>query len=227
MSTERALSDGASTLAVFSGDARVVNRALQQGGITEAASKKRGRPRVLSEAFRSSAFIAAYYPQIHTERGRQNVKYFYRAVDALKIHPDGPGLAEFGWLIDWESADRYRKGAIKFGILVELGRIACTHGVECAAAAARSLAAENTRTVKQGIAFLRLMRLKATSNRDDFDAWRASVRSDRTLFQRLAVVIDQYVVEHPSARRDEMCSVIDELHRAVWDAGTHEDEDAA
>jgi hypothetical protein len=196
-------SEHVKTAVALSGDARRIDGVL---AISEAASKKRGRPRVMSEWFRNSVAFDLYHPGIKTERGRQNVKYLYRAIDALDIAPCGTGLAEFGWLVDWAAADAGNKGAIKAGILTELGRME-GHAVE----AARALAGMQPLTVKQAAAFLRGWRLKASSRREDHDEWLASRRNDGVLLRRLAAVLDQYQAEHPSVTVGELRAVVDAL----------------
>jgi hypothetical protein len=196
-------SEHVKTTVLLSGDARRVDEAF---AITEAASKKRGRPRVMSEWFRNSVVFDTYHSGVKTERGRQNVKYLYRAIDALDIAPGSAGLAEFGWLVDWAGVDAGHKGAIKSGVLTELGRMEGN-----AAEAARALAGMQPLTVKQAAAFLRGWRLKAKSRRDDHDEWLASRRDDGVLLRRLLAVVDQYRAEHPSVTFDAVRAVVDAL----------------
>jgi hypothetical protein len=212
----RALSLTAIFARCVSGDPRDVNDMTARicgGTIPEAASKKRGRPRVIHEWFES--YCRDHFPHVVTARGRQNLKYMYLAIDVLDLDPDGgAGLEKFGWLLDWKSADRHRKGAIKSGILAELGRIAAIYGVEFAAEAAAAMC-EVKPSVKEGIAKLRRMRLKHRSGREDFDAWRDSKRDDQILLTRLARVIDQYRAEHPEMSLESITDVIGYLWRTM------------
>jgi hypothetical protein len=95
----------------------------------EAASKKRGRPRssdVEHEAhLRPTGIITS-----KTHRAYQNRLLFFEAVDALEIGPNAPAerQARFRHLVDWPAADRYERGACKFGATAELGRAAKEFG---------------------------------------------------------------------------------------------------
>ena len=84
--------------------------------ISEAASKKRGRPRLMDaeqEAFLRNLFGS----EVHTRRGLQNVFYRQLAFSVLGKHD------EFKWLCDSEAMGRGDLDCWKPSILVELGRI--------------------------------------------------------------------------------------------------------
>jgi hypothetical protein len=84
--------------------------------ISEAASekRKRGTPRIMPEAYR--AFLAEWYPDVRTERGRQDIAYRFRAMDLLSPDP------RFSWLADSEAMKAGAPNAWKPSILSELGR---------------------------------------------------------------------------------------------------------
>jgi hypothetical protein len=205
-----ALSYTAKTKILTSGDPRELGERL---GISDEAPRKRGRPKVMSELFEFS--IGQHFRHLKTDRGRQNIKYAYLAMGALDIGPKGAGLAEFGWLVDWEAADKNRKDAIKWGILTEFGRLAdlatAVNGLDIVRDFAAAIC-QRKPSIKEGIALLRRQRLKLLSERDDFEAWRASKRDDDLLYNRFADVINQYKAEHPEMTMAEIFAVVDRLH---------------
>jgi hypothetical protein len=151
------------------------------------------------------------FKHLNTDRGRQNIKYAYLAMGVLDIGPKGVGLPELGWMVDWDAADQNRKGAIKWGILTELGRLAEVAVPEAVRQYA-GIICEWKPDTKRGIAFLRRQRLEAISKRDDFKVWQASKRDDDLLFNRLAGVMNQYRAEHPEITLAELFAVVDRLH---------------
>jgi hypothetical protein len=173
---------------------------------------KRGRPRVMSDLF--DGFVKEHYGHVKTDRGRQNIQAAYHAIDVLDMHPDH-NHPELGWLVDWDAANKYRKGAIKWGILTEIGRIANLLGDDAAHEAARYVCKEKP-SVKQAIATLRNWRMKSISNRDDYDEWLASRSKDKcaglTLYKRLAMVLSQYCAEHPEMTEGESLAILRMLH---------------
>jgi hypothetical protein len=195
---------------VFARNAAWVNEVTGQ---EQKPKPKRGRPRVMSELFQGYAHF--HYGHVKTDRGRQNLRYAYNAIDVLDIQPEGSRLAEFGWLINWAHADKDRKGAIKWGILTEIGRIAEQLGDDHAIEAARYVCNQQD-TVKASIAELRNWRLKSLSGRDDYDEWRASKAKDKcaglTRYKRLARVIAQYCAEHPETADDDVLATVRVLH---------------
>jgi hypothetical protein len=200
--------------ATFAMEPRELSKLEQAAGISEAASKKRGRPRVTSDWFDS--FCHNHFGNIKTARGRQNKRYLYLAIDVLDLHPGGAGLEKLGWLIDWQAADAWQHGAIKAGILCELGRFAqvASAALTCEVA---ELVCDGKPSVKQGAAFVRRLRMKATSKRDDFEAWKGSKRNDRILLVRLCRAVDQYRTENPEMTTEQVLTVINELYCLVQD----------
>jgi hypothetical protein len=84
--------------------------------ISEAASKKRGRPRLMDaeeEAFLRNLFGS----EVRTQRGLHNVFYRQLAFGVLGKHD------EFKWLCDPVKMERGDPDCWKASILVELGRI--------------------------------------------------------------------------------------------------------
>ncbi len=64
------------------------------------------------------------YPTVHTDRQYGNRYYAERAIAILGLAPHADGsFPEPNWLVDWPGADRGKKGAIKWGVLTELGRL--------------------------------------------------------------------------------------------------------
>lgn len=90
----------------------------------EAASKKkRGRPRTIPEGMFPKGLLTA-----GTERGRQNYVYALDGMAAIGCAA-GPKQSDgrlattaFPLLVDWNAAEESRRGAVKFGVLAEIGR---------------------------------------------------------------------------------------------------------
>lgn len=76
--------------------------------------RKRGRPRIMPASY--STFLAEWYPDIRTERGRQDIAYRLRALDVLADDE------RFSWLADSEAMEAGSPNAWKPSILSELGR---------------------------------------------------------------------------------------------------------
>jgi hypothetical protein len=178
--------------------------------ISEAASEKRrrGRPRVLTGEWATA--IERLRPEIKTDRGRQNFDYAYRAIRALSIgHEDRPlqGYEHLQWLVDWKRANQYRRGAVKWAILTELGRRSTKYGDEFAIKVADRVCKEKPE-VKQGAAMIRRIRLGGKSPAPDGHA----------LLGRLAACLDQYRAEHPKITTAEMLDAINEIYSIVQNA---------
>lgn len=93
--------------------------------MSEAPNRRRGRPRVLDPeilgAFRKGL-------PTHSERQLQTQHYAYEAMTILDLLPQAPGTPQRPptWLVDWEGATRRKMGAVKWSILEQLGRMACS-----------------------------------------------------------------------------------------------------
>ena len=84
--------------------------------ISEAASKKRGRPRLMDDE-QEAILRGLFGDEVHTTRGLHNVFYRQMAFQFLGKHD------EFKWLCDSEAMERGDLDCWKPSILVELGRI--------------------------------------------------------------------------------------------------------
>jgi hypothetical protein len=84
--------------------------------ISEAASKKRGRPRLMSTEY-EKMLRGLFGHEVRTQRGLHNVYYRQRALSVLGQYN------EFKWLCDPEKMERGDLDCWKPSILVELGRI--------------------------------------------------------------------------------------------------------
>jgi hypothetical protein len=96
-------------------------------GMTEA-KRGRGRPRIHdAEGLR---VMRSLYPEIHTERQLQNLRFAFRALTILELMPSRNGDSgavsnpQPTWLADWDGANRGKQGAIKWSILEQVGRMA-------------------------------------------------------------------------------------------------------
>jgi hypothetical protein len=83
----------------------------------EAASRKRGRPRLSVFSPEYEKFVLSMFPDIRTARGQQNTLYRQYAVNVLSSS-DVPA----SWLFDAEKCEAGAPGSWCSSVLVELGR---------------------------------------------------------------------------------------------------------
>jgi hypothetical protein len=68
------------------------------------------------------AIYRSLYPDIHTDRQRQNRYDAIRAIEILGLLPNP--IPPATWLVDWKGANKGKQGAVKWSILEQLGRMA-------------------------------------------------------------------------------------------------------
>jgi hypothetical protein len=92
--------------------------------MTKATEPKRvrGRPRLVPTELMK--FNRSVYPQVHTDRQHQNIFLAVEAMRILGLLPEGGDLPPPTWLVDWEGANRGKRGAVKWSVLEQLGRMA-------------------------------------------------------------------------------------------------------
>jgi hypothetical protein len=100
---------------------------------TTPPAPQSGRPRLL-DAEAMATFRSLYSGHVRTDRGLQNKYYIGQALSALGITEESPPC----WLWDAAASRVGKQGAIKWGVLEQLGRIA----VELGEDTARDIAAE-------------------------------------------------------------------------------------
>jgi hypothetical protein len=98
----------------------------------EAASKKRGRPKF--EAQHIQMLRAMHVIVAKSNRQAQTWVYYAEATKVLGIVADVAVPSPFPHLVDWEKGKKGVRGAIKYGVMAEIGRMA------------RQLGHENART---------------------------------------------------------------------------------
>jgi hypothetical protein len=176
--------------------------------ISEAASDKRrrGRPRLLTGDWART--VIWLYPDIRTDRGRQNVTYATEALKRLGLSPeDHPpqGYEHLRWLADWPASNAGRRSAVKWSILAELGRLAMRASDEAVFLAADRVCKQQLST-KEGTAVVRRFRLQ-----------RGAPPSTETLLDRLIGCVCLYGVEHPEASDHDILGAINDLYSAIQD----------
>ena len=127
--------------------------------ILEAASekKRRGRPTVLPSWWDVRMNLNA-----KTTRGQHNRYYKHRALEVLGLL-DGLKKGrrvpkQFAWLVNWEALKRNTRGALKSGVLAEIGRFA-EDNEEVAIEAAKRICRMAPATVKAAEAIVRHWRV--------------------------------------------------------------------
>jgi hypothetical protein len=119
---------------------------------------KRGRPPLLSPE--AASRYRALYSEIHTSRQIQARACANRALIAMDRAPKS--ATEFPpptWLVDWEVANTGKQGAVKWGVLEELGRMLAA-GIDIEGFVAALEADDHTLTAKQAAALMREFRLR-------------------------------------------------------------------
>jgi hypothetical protein len=154
--------------------------------ISEAASKKRGRPRL--EYYRRGLDFAEF--DAKTERGRQDVFYRLSAVAQLKDDE------RFTWLCDKAAMVAGKKDAWKPSILTELGRI---ESYQDLVEVALEICKIKPKT-KDAIAMIRRWRTGCEPASDADKFWSF-----------LAKEVNKYARQHPSFERDVVVSTLREL----------------
>ena len=105
--------------------------------------RKRGRPRSFDAKTLSLASWVSG-PGVHTSRSHQNRAYALRALSILEI-PGGPH--PYPHLFNGNANATSRKSKTKWGVLVEIGRIASTFGGETATIFAKVIEFEFAKAV--------------------------------------------------------------------------------
>ena len=175
--------------------------------ISEAASKKRGRPKAVP-----AWWLRNLYPEIKTERGQQNRYYAQQAIGAFNllgvINPECGTLPEgyehLQWLADWKGGEQGKAGAVKYSILAELGRMLETADYDTVLSVADVIFREKPAT-KDAVVRIRRVRTGGKAPAPDREA----------LFDRLAKCVDEYRLQHPGMTIPEVLKTIDELWRVV------------
>jgi hypothetical protein len=164
---------------------------MMDTGISEAASKKRGRPKAWSEA--AMAVSRFCVPDVKTTRHLQNVAYRQLAMGYLANDP------AFAWLCD---SERMTAGdaAWRPGILAELGRFLEEETIKAYAARICELKPKT----KDAIAMLRRARTGKASAPDTLD-----------LTNKIIGLINQYAADRPGMTKDQILDAIATARDAV------------
>jgi hypothetical protein len=120
----------------------------------------RGRPRVITPEM--MRFYRSMYPDIHTTRQIQAVDYAFDAMRAMNRMPtsDPRDFPPPTWLVDWAGGNAGKQGAIKWGVLEELGRMLAV-GIDIAPIVKQLETQDHGRTAKEAAVILRRWRLQA------------------------------------------------------------------
>lgn len=137
--------------------------------------RKRGRPKIMTPA--DEQLCNFWFPEVKSERGRQDVFYRQRAMEHLA---DQPGL---NWLRDEEAMTAGARNAWKPSVLAELGRI---DDPEAMLTAAHRVVHLKPRTCKAAVAMIRRWRRGNTAAACPVSLAAAMVRG-----------IDAYAATHP------------------------------
>lgn len=134
--------------------------------------RPRGRPRLhdpmVMEVFRRTR------QNVHTDRHRQNHHFAWEALTIIGLHPTvayereaaaGRALGQgeqppIPWLVDWEASTRGKQGAVKYGVLTELGRMSAAGFPDDYIRAMAERLAEMEWTAKEAEQRLREIRLR-------------------------------------------------------------------
>ena len=121
----------------------------------------RGRPRVFLREIVDLYKGGGVGRHRLTDRHSQNVIYAHKAMDILDLASGrGEPLPAPTWLVDWEGAERGKQGAIKYGVLTELGRMSAAGFPDDYLRAIAERLAEIEWTVKEAEQQLREVRLR-------------------------------------------------------------------
>jgi hypothetical protein len=121
--------------------------------------RKRGRPPLLS-AEGARMYRGVYGSTIHTSRQIQAHVYATRALIAMDRNPKSAReYPPATWLVDWAGANRGKQGAIKWGVLEELGRMLAV-GMDIAPIVNQLETLEHGMTAKEAAAVMRRYRLR-------------------------------------------------------------------
>lgn len=129
--------------------------------VAATEKKKRGRPPAFDPYIMQG--VQMYHGALK-RRSHVNELYKHEAISVLGLLPEKDENGERGWshplrwLADYEAADAGKSGAIKKGILVELGRLVRSHGEEQAREVAEWIVRQRP-SVKEGAAMVRQVRL--------------------------------------------------------------------
>ncbi len=127
--------------------------------MSDLQQRKRGRPPSVDPQWLRE--FGAVWPDIHTKRGLQNKHLAFDALRALELLPD-QGQPP-GWLVDWESANRGKQGAIKWCVLEQFGRMLRADVGEHNVRRWADQLEQHRPTAKEAAARLREMRLEILS----------------------------------------------------------------
>jgi hypothetical protein len=126
--------------------------------MAEAQQHRRGRPRLIPVD--GIQALRAQNPDVHTDRGQQNIAMAHQAMRILGLLPKTQdALPPPTWLVDWDGADRGKQGAIKWAILEQLGRMAYVGFGEDFLRSMAAALEQRHPSVKDGAALLRAVRL--------------------------------------------------------------------
>jgi hypothetical protein len=127
--------------------------------MTEQRKRPRGRPRLIPVD--GIQALRAQRPDVHTDRGVQNLAMAHQAMRILGLLPETPDAPSppATWLVDWDGADRGRQGAIKWAILEQLGRMAYVGFGEDFLRSMATPLEQRHPSVKEGAMLLRGVRL--------------------------------------------------------------------
>ena len=150
----------------------------------------RGRPRAWSDAARAG--MRAFFPEIKSERGLNDLCYRNLAVGLLLDDP------RFAWVCDGPAMTRGEPHAWRPGILVELGRLL---DAETIRAGALRVCEVKPRTTREAVAMIRRFRLRREAKGD--------------LGRDLRRVVNAFATTHPSVPWSEVLAVLVDLVRDV------------
>jgi hypothetical protein len=184
-------------------DAQLASKASPQGAeVSEAVSKKRGRPRVLDE--RVEPTFQKLFPELGSRRSLQNRAYSSHAASVLRKVPDC--LERYRWLFGERGAD----GATwRLGVLVELGRFRDEQSIVNLAEAICLEAKKRRLTTSEAAALVRRGRGKMLFDKE------LCRSSQDGIVSAICAALDQYQRKHPDTELQDILEALNEAYGIV------------